>query len=227
MQAMMMSLDARWNARFFFDAVGSLLTANNMDSSARIRIQVWRTGEGLYAPSHQGVEMMIEVRDAEDGYNYNDTGFSSDVSAFVRKSYDRLANVKTSSALPYVTAALEAQSRSVDLLFVLNERNAIADAPGRNVFILEKGKVITPPLTDAPVAGVFRFQLLQLLRAHNVVAIEESISPERMSAADEIFVTNVTQGIQPVTSFRGKAFPAVQSKELFKLFRNHLLHAER
>lgn len=224
MQALMLPLDVRWNARYFYDCITRILLANEFDTAARIRIQIWRTGEGFYKPLHQGVDVLIETTETKDEYMFNDVGLSADVSTSVRKVYDRLANVKTMSALTYVIAALESQSKNVDLMFVLNERNAIADVPGRNVFILEKGKVITPPLTDAPVAGVFRHQLLQLLRSHQIITLEESISVERLGAADEIFVTNVTEGIQPITTFQNKTYPTVQSKELYRLFRNHLLH---
>ena len=226
LQALMLPVEAGWDARFFYERIGRLLTANGVTSSARIRIQVWRTGEGLYAPSHQGADFLIETTEATDQYEFNDAGFSAGVSQNVRKTYDRLANVKTSSALTYVMAALEAKEKNKDLLFVLNERGVVADAPGRNVFILEKGNVITPPLTDAGVAGVFRFQLLELLRSHNIVTREESIDAKRLAEAEEIFVTNVMDGIQPVTMFEAKAKPAVQSKELYRLFRNHLLHVE-
>lgn len=225
MQALMMPAAPHRDARFFYECISRVLEGNGLATAARIRIQVWRTGEGLYAPVHQGVDFLIEVAETDEGYAFNESGLSAGVMRGVRKTHDRLSNVKTSSALTYVLAALEAQEQKVNVGFVLNERNTIADAPGRNVFIVEEGKVVTPPLTDACVAGVFRMQLLELLRSHKIVTLEESISPERLGDADEIFVTNVTDGIQPVTTFGGKTYGSNQTKELFKLFSNHLLHA--
>jgi branched-subunit amino acid aminotransferase/4-amino-4-deoxychorismate lyase len=52
MQALMMKPPSHWDARFFYECISRVLTANNFDNSARIRIQLWRTGEGLYAPGH-------------------------------------------------------------------------------------------------------------------------------------------------------------------------------
>jgi branched-subunit amino acid aminotransferase/4-amino-4-deoxychorismate lyase len=223
---LMLPVPSHWDAKFFYDRITQVLTANAYDASARIRIQLWRTGEGLHTPIHQGVDFIIETTEAKSEYTYNDTGLKAVVVNGIRKTYDRLANVKTSSALSYVLAAIEAQQQKADVGLVLNDRGTIADAVGRNVFILEKGKVVTPPLTDAGVAGVFRLQLMQLVRSHGIVMLEASITPERLGDADEIFVTNVTDGIQPISQFNGKSFPTQQTKELYRLFRNHLLHAE-
>jgi branched-chain amino acid aminotransferase len=225
MHALYMQKPVHWDARFIYECVGRLLTVNNLESSARIRLQVWRTGDGIYAPLHQGVGFFIDVEEASDAYSFNESGLSAENVIGVRKIHDRIANVKTSSMLTYVVAAMEATHKKVDIGFVFNERNMLADAPGRNVFIIEQGKVVTPPLTDACVAGVFRLQLVELLRGHNIVTLEESIDAKRLEHADEIFVTNVVQGIQPVTAYAGKTFSTIQTKELFKLFLNHLRDA--
>lgn len=226
MDALLMQRPSHWDARFFFNAIERVLTGNGFTTSARIRIQVWRTGDGIYHTNHQGVDYAVEADETMEMYEFHSAGYSANVVTSVRKIHDRIANVKTSSAMTYIVAAQEAKSKNVNVGIVLNERSNVADAPGRNVFLVEKGRVVTPPLTDGCVAGVFRFQLLALLRSHKIVAVEESISTERLEAAGEIFVTNVVDGIQPITSFNKKVYPALQSKELQKLFLNHLLHAE-
>ena len=146
MQALGIPKPALWDARLLYECVSRVLMANNADSSARIRIQVWRTGDGLYNPANQGAGLLIEATVIPEDYAFNEIGLKAVVATNVIKSIDRIANVKTSSMLPYVLAAQEAAAQNADVGFVMNARNTLADAPGRNVFVIEAGKVVTPPL---------------------------------------------------------------------------------
>ena len=42
--------------------------------------------------------------------------------------------------------------------------------------------------------------------------VEEVISPFDLQKADELFITNVIKGIQPITKYRKKEFDVVYSK---------------
>jgi len=44
--------------------------------------------------------------------------------------------------------------------------------------------------------------------------VEESISPFELQKADELFITNVITGIQPITKYRKKEFTSQLSEEL-------------
>ena len=44
--------------------------------------------------------------------------------------------------------------------------------------------------------------------------VEESISPFEIQKADELFITNVIVGVQPVSKYRKKEFKAEISKNL-------------
>jgi branched-chain amino acid aminotransferase len=46
--------------------------------------------------------------------------------------------------------------------------------------------------------------------------IEEPISPFDLQKADELFITNVIQGIQPITKYRKKDFTIYWSKILLE-----------
>jgi branched-chain amino acid aminotransferase len=81
---------------------------------------------------------------------------------------------------------------------------------------LVSGNVIkTPPLTDGCLNGVTRKQLISILGTMEDFKLEEtSISPFELQKADEIFITNVIQGIVPITKYRKKEFGNTIAKTL-------------
>ena len=57
--------------------------------------------------------------------------------------------------------------------------------------------------------------LLEILAKHpDYIVTEESISPFELQKADELFLTNVITGIQPITQYRKKQFAQKISEEL-------------
>ncbi len=57
--------------------------------------------------------------------------------------------------------------------------------------------------------------ILEILANHpDYVVTEESISPFELQKADELFLTNVITGIQPITQYRKKKFVHKTSAEL-------------
>jgi len=60
-----------------------------------------------------------------------------------------------------------------------------------------------------------RKQILEITKKiENIEVVEESISPFDLQKADELFITNVITGIQPITKYRKKEFTTAFSEEL-------------
>jgi branched-chain amino acid aminotransferase len=71
----------------------------------------------------------------------------------------------------------------------------------------------TPPVSDGCVAGIMRKQVLTAAKKMtDFEVVEESISPFDLQKADELFITNVIMGIQPVTKYRKKELNALLEK---------------
>ncbi len=63
-----------------------------------------------------------------------------------------------------------------------------------------------------------RTQLLKLLKhSQNYELLEASISPFEIQKADELFITNVIQGIQPITSIEKRYLSNVSLNYYFKI----------
>ena len=78
-------------------------------------------------------------------------------------------------------------------------------------------KLITPPVSEGCLNGVMRKQILSLAKKiENLEVVEDVISPFDLQKADELFVTNVIKGIQPITQYRKKTFATDISVQLLE-----------
>ena len=78
-------------------------------------------------------------------------------------------------------------------------------------------KLITPPISEGCLNGVMRKQILNLAKKlEKLEVVEEPISPFDLQKADELFITNVIKGIQPITQYRKKSFVTTVSNQLLE-----------
>ncbi len=76
-----------------------------------------------------------------------------------------------------------------------------------NLFLVKEFTIKTPPLSDGCLKGIMRKQIMGLIEQLPDYTIEEvSISPFELQQADELFITNVIAGIQPISNYRKKQF---------------------
>ena len=99
--------------------------------------------------------------------------------------------------------------------FLLNTNKKIVEALNGNVFLVKGNTIKTPPLSEGCLKGVMRTQILNLIKElPELELVEDSISPFELQKADELFITNVITGIQPISKYRKKIFNSVVAKSL-------------
>ena len=64
--------------------------------------------------------------------------------------------------------------------------------------------IITPPISEYCVDGVMRKVVIQIAESYGYQVREVPITEIDLSAADEIFFTSATRGIQWVANYMGK-----------------------
>ena len=118
-----------------------------------------------------------------------------------------LSSIKTTNKLINITASIFAKENDLDNCLLLNDSKNVIEAIQGNVFMLKGNKLIAPPVSEGCLNGVMRKQILGLARTlENLEVVEEVISPFDLQKADELFITNVIKGIQPITKYRKKDF---------------------
>jgi branched-chain amino acid aminotransferase len=103
----------------------------------------------------------------------------------------------------YVNSALiksDAELAGFDEAIVLNGLGQVSEGSAENVFIVRRGKLVTPPLTAAILEGITRRTVLQLAATEIGVPIEERpIDRTELYLADEMFLTGTAAQITAVT----------------------------
>ena len=85
------------------------------------------------------------------------------------------------------------------------------------MFLVKGNTIKTPPLSDGCLKGIIRKQLIEIINLMDQYTLEEaSISPFEIQKADEMFITNVITGIQPVSKYRKKQFKTDVAKALLQ-----------
>ena len=124
-----------------------------------------------------------------------------------------------------VLGSVFAKENGFDNCFLLNEKNNVVEALNGNLFIVSGKTIITPPIREGCLNGIMRKQLITIVKSDTEYSIKVEYDNETIDAvavktdyefvtlnvmdlhnADEIFITNVIQGIVPVTRYNENAF---------------------
>jgi branched-chain amino acid aminotransferase len=97
-----------------------------------------------------------------------------------------------------VMAKREVKAAGYDEALLLDHNGNVAEGSGENVFIVKDGRLITPPLTSAILAGITRDTVLALAREEGIVVQEQSFPRDALLLADEAFLTGTAAEITPV-----------------------------
>ena len=216
--AMRYTLPAEWSVEFFRAEILRIAPAN-----ARVRLSVWRSPGGLYAPTDSAPQFLLTAQALDsDVFVWHEQGVSIGFCQSVRLPVDALSGLKAPNAPRYVAAALEARERGWDDAVLLNGFDRVCEAVSSNIVWITGGTVVTPPLSEGPVTGVLR-GLLPLLTARTGLRYaEKTAQPTDLLAADELLLTNAVSGIRWVRSCEGTVFRNTQTARLHQALVEHL-----
>ncbi|MHB9095355.1 MAG: aminotransferase class IV, partial [Eubacteriales bacterium] len=141
---------------------------------------------------------------------YNERLYTEGASAMFVKTLRNLAGatmpeVKSLNFLNNILAKQEVIRAGADEGFMLNHLGEVTEGTVSNVFLVTDGCVLTPAPKAGLLVGITRLKVLELARAHGIRAAEKTLYKEDFFNADEIFYTNSSSEIVPVTKLDGRA----------------------
>ena len=102
----------------------------------------------------------------------------------------------------YVNSALasdEARQCGFDEAILLNESGHVAEGATCNIFMVRKGTLITPPVTENVLEGITRDSVMELARRElGLQVVERPIDRSELYVCDELFFTGTAVGVAPV-----------------------------
>lgn len=185
----------------------------------KLRIEVQKNNVHEYMPENSALKWNCTFSSLESvKYIWNDIGLKITILPTHKKTIDVFSNLKHTDRVIYDAALHYARLNNFDDAIVLNENGTVADASIYNIFIVKDESIFTPPLSDAPVAGVLRELLLT--RLPNTKIIEKSITIHDVYNSDEIFLTNAIRGIRWVEFVDDKMYKNTKTKQIFEEFKS-------
>lgn len=109
----------------------------------------------------------------------------------------------------------------------LDDRGYVSEGSGENLFLVNDGKLITPPLGAAILPGITRDSVIQIAKDLGIEVQETTIQRAALYLADELFFTGTAAEISPIRSVdritigsgkRGEVTKLLQ-EEFFKIIR--------
>ncbi len=127
-------------------------------------------------------------------------GIRAKISSFTRGNL--LASVpKGKICGQYVNSVLakrEVLKAGYDEAIMLDTAGYVAEATGENIFAVSKGRLYTPPLSSAILAGITRDSVLTLAQDLYIPSFEAPLTRDQLYLADEVFLTGTAAEITPV-----------------------------
>ena len=195
-------IDVGYSAADIDAACHQLIRANRL-ASAYVRPIVLRgaAGLGVLAREHDPVEVAI---------------LALDWGAYLGEAIERGADVCVSSwqrpapnTLPswakaggnYLSSqlvGLEARRGGYDEGIALGSNGLISEGAGENLFVVRRGRLLTPPASAGILAGITRDSVFTLAHELGIAVEERDLPREALYTADEVFMTGTAAEITPV-----------------------------
>ena len=145
-----------------------------------------------------------------------------------RRPEDTMIPTHIKSSASYINSILaktEATLAGFDEAIILNQNGRVCEGSGENIFIVDRGRLITPVLEDNALPGFTRETIIQLAQSElGLQVVERSIDRTQLYLADEVFLTGTAAHLTPVIELDsrpiadGKAGPI--SSKLQKMYFN-------
>jgi branched-chain amino acid aminotransferase len=218
MRILRMNIPDFFTPEFLEESIMGLLQKQGLNKDhARIRITVWRKSGGFYTP-----------KDLSVNYSISSTILPSKFKNVTKKEIDlfkdhfvygsMLSSLKSTNKAVNILAGIYAVENEYDDLFLLNQDKMVVEAISGNVFLRNGNVIKTPPISDGCLNGIMRAHVIkQFKKMLNYEFNEETITPFELQRADEIFVTNIINGVQSVTKYRKKSYETDTANELLQM----------
>jgi branched-chain amino acid aminotransferase len=208
MRIVRMEIPMNFTMEYFEEQILLAANSNQCSDSGRARITVYRNDGGFYLPESNEISYIIQVTSLNSKYYSIDSStYEVDLYKDFYISKQLLSTLKTTNKMISITGSIYAKENGLQNCLVLNEEKNVVEALQGNVFMLMGQTLVTPPISDGCLNGIMRKNILSIAKnIETLEVLEKSISPFDLQKADELFITNVIRGIQPISNYRKKEY---------------------
>jgi len=130
-------------------------------------------------------------------------------------------DIKAITLLPNIMMKLAAKEAGADDAILITRDGTVAEGTASNVFMVKDGALYTPPTDNKILPGVTRKVIEAIAKAEKIPLYEQSILPEALAQADEIWLTSSTKEALPVTQLNGQPVGSGKPGQVWHTIRQH------
>lgn len=131
--------------------------------------------------------------------------------------------IKSLNYLNNILAKIEGIQAGCIEALMLNHKGEIAECTGDNIFLVRKGRLLTPPIDAGILEGVTRDAVIGLAREQGIEVCEIPLTKHDIYIADECFLCGTAAEVVPVVKVDsrtiGDGVPGPMTKQLIAAYR--------
>jgi len=212
-------------------AVYETMRANGLQS-AYVRVTVSR-GKGLIGLDPGLCPKPSFVVIAEDFKDYPEKYYDEGVKVIIAKTRRNLKEalnpqIKSLNFLNNILAKIEARERGAYEAFMLNADGMLSEGTVCNIFFVRDNILCTPAVDTGLLDGITRELVIDLAKEMGLRVKEGAFHPEDLFGASEVFFTNTTSEVMPVSQVEDVTYAVGEvAKRLRRLYKERVAEAVR
>ena len=223
MRIIRLDIPETYTPEFLKENIIKIHQKKSLTGNSRVRITVFRYSSGKYRPESNTSSFIIsseEVR--ESNYILNNGDYKVDLFKDFYLDNQLISSIKSNNKIINVVASIYSNENGLENCILLNKNKMVVEFINSNIFTVNQGKIYTPKLSSGCLNGVMRKNLINILKLNSFEVFEEDISTFDLTKSDEIFGTNIIQGLFSVTNYRNKYYSNSISLKILNLLNNHI-----
>ena len=223
MRIIRLDIPDKYTPEFFKENIIKIHNNISQTGNSRIRINIYRSSGGKYKPEKNTPSFIISCESINyNTYKLNKGHYEVDLYKDYYLDNQLISSIKSNNKIINVVASIYASENGFDNCILLNKDKLVCEFINSNLFIIKEGKIYTPTLKSGCLNGVVRKNLFKILSSSSFELYEQDLSTFDITQSDEIFGTNIAQGIFSVTKFRKKDYDCSKTKKIITMLNNFI-----
>ena len=223
MRIIRLDIPDKYTPEFFKENIIKIHNNISQTRNSRIRINIFRSSGGKYKPEKNTPSFIISCESINYNiYKLNKGNYEVDLYKDYYLDNQLISSIKSNNKIINVVASIYASENGFDNCILLNKDKLVSEFINSNLFIIKDEKIYTPTLKSGCLNGVVRKNLFKILSSSSFEVCEQDLSTFDITQSDEIFGTNIAQGIFSVTKFRKKDYDCSKTKKIITMLNNFI-----
>lgn len=223
MRIIRLDIPDKYTPEFFKENIIKIHNNISQTGNSRIRINIYRSSGGKYKPEKNTPSFIISCESINyNTYKLNKGHYEVDLYKDYYLDNQLISSIKSNNKIINVVASIYASENGFNNCILLNKDKLVSEFINSNLFIIKDEKIYTPTLKSGCLNGVLRKNLFKILSSSSFELCEQDLSTFDITQSDEIFGTNIAQGIFSVTKFRKKDYDCSKTKKIITMLNNFI-----